>query len=437
MEMVSEDVNPSTGSGTTKGSINIPPGPPEGPANKSKDTNNPQSPPEYTKQSTESNFRFENGVLYLDSLSNGTPFLQITDVLRKKVEDGGRHYCKDLGQYGDVKSSIITNGNIYYQAGGTGKLPSGLIQSDLIYRAKNKGLWTTAAQNWYGSLKSNCVIPNCVGQARGRYEELRTGLHETNTNYHCPNNDPGGWPYENPWSRITTGGQGTTWQNTNVKVWKDESGTYGPVNGLWGYAKMQENTPVLPGCFIVWTGHIEFIEAVYNFGKPDEYIITSSSASGHYTLNKLFFGCYRVNRKGGTYLYDRTDYYEYARQATILYTPLCDFNGTGDFTVTTFPHLELNYESPTPEQLANLDKIQRIIGAAGIDLKENDYIQIMGTGNSKSDGSGTKVLKKLMKGWVKKVHDKGKPFPYEIMDKQTNGSRIGYFKRSDLKLFIN
>lgn len=368
-----------------------------------------------------------NGSIDLTKLDNCTPFSEITKQIRLNTPNGGTY--KEIQQDGAI-SSKYTSSNIYYRrTWDGGKVSGGLTKWDI-----NRNHVESAILD---NTRSGSIIPNCVGGARGRFVELMHNIYpkEWKASWNQGvNNNPPFWHTTAPFSN--KGISGTI--DSLKELWTDEAGTFGPVGGKWGWRPVTANTVVLPGCFLTWrkrgtsgSGHVEFVEGLFNFGKSDEYIIATSSWYGWFTYGRILFPC--KIKKNSTYGgYNYVSWEDDYTDTRVLYTPLCNISGALSGGIIK---MELRPDVPVAEETQ--EAIEEVHNAIkGIELKKGDRVQIEWIGNMKSDGSGKKVNKLLMHGWVHKIHGGGTQYPYEVYDKASGGALLGCYRRDSLKLII-
>ena len=375
-------------------------------------------------------------------ISETTPFNARTEEVRKEVV---LNTVFADAYYGAVKSSLITNNNLYYRlrsGGSPGYIHDTTAITHRSIKSNNPGWWGRNV------LAQNCVLPNCVGAARGRYQEI-IGLDENGNPYKSLGDDsPPQWltsnefAFKNSKSFKSSNDIPADQKDNYVKLynnfylWKDTAGTYGIKDGLWGCIKADKDTPVLPGCFLVWdrvgspgSGHIEFVEAVYNFGLSNEYVVTTNSWYAYYNH---FLVCERLDRNN-SYGSEPYCYGNPYRNTKILYSPLCNYSGSVGIG-GAIPQIDIQHVPADPEDIKRYNEALDSLNKTSIELKVGDKVKIQNIGNQKPDGSGKGVNKNLMTGWVKKIHASGTKFRYEVMDRQNNGALIGCFTRSALAL---
>ena len=373
------------------------------------------------------------------------PFNEISKALRSSATGATIRNLEDFGVIGPY----LTTRSLYFIRFSSDPFPGdgpprgtgNVAGSPYINGDNAEGyLWgaskyrDTTAWGWHYKMPRSMTLPNCVGGARGRYMEL---LDDSASWTHQgmgvpPGGEPVNWtnaePFSYKFSKVEKSGYVEV--GTNLYLWQDKTGKYGPKNGVYGYGWAKDGAPPVPGAFITWMGpgysHVAFIEAVFNFGKDDCYIVISESQFAVYrdygvlTLAK-------VNKNG----YGSDTYLRWGESwdTKFIYTPLCDFSAiVGGSSI--FKQITLSYEIPPSAQLEAYEEIKEII--AGSILKVGDKVQIEQFGNTKVDGSGNKINRLLSVGYVKKIHDSGKPYMYEVHDKKNIGKLIGFFSIAGL-----
>jgi len=382
-------------------------------------------PPESGKQQN----NVSNGVVA--SFYNTTPFNNYTNQIRVTI-DGT--VIKDLKRDG-VVGSLLTTKNYYYQAWGLfnlkGKVSGGYIHgADIKKHGQKGGKARVYNEDLANLIPYYCLLPNCVGGARGRYQELSPD----GTKSFPDANPPGYWKKAQFPTARTEPYEGFKKVANGFYLWEDTDGKYGPKGGLWGKGRAKDGYPPVPGAMITWRnknnyteGHIEFIEAVYNFGTDDEYIMTTSSAFANYTYNVIgvLSLCKRTKygfTKTGSNLYGWDSGYD---ETTFLYTPLCGFDSMGG---ALFNYFDLTKIPSNPDQASAQEEAYETLIEMGTVPALSDKVEILWFGNTKKDGSGSDVNRNGGIGWIKKIYDSGYSNPYEVVDAPKGGTRIGFFE---------
>ena len=373
-----------------------------------------------TSPQTNATYNANTNTLTLSSISDTTPFNARTKQVRSELKGGA---IRDLTHSSSgVISTNMTTDNYYFQlqneSGGKGKVYyTALTHQNPIKANAKAGI----GSSYYRYMPGASVIPNCVGQCRARYIEL---MYPNSTKSITITSSAPYWHNNSPFSLSDS--HGTVDIGGGVKLYKDTSGTYGPVDGLWGRAKYSSKVPILPGCIIEWADdyHVGFVEAVFNYGKSNEYAIMSESWYANYTRNGI------LNIVSGPTPGRQNGYKYYHTANWVLYTPLCFLNMSAA-QISGLKQVELNYAAP---DMTRYNEVVEALKNQSIELKVGNKVQIEWIGNTKAAGNGKKVNKLLMHGYVRKIHASGLEYPYEVMDKPTNGALIGFFKRDSLKL---
>ena len=411
---------------------------------------NPVEKPATTTQTT---LKSEGERLIYCEIKESAPFNEYTKQIRSKVSYSGYNLFIDANYKSlGIFSSIFTPDNLFFiRTDGKprrGKLYGGGIyygggSDDLKKAGESKGYAKRTNKyynNWLNTPKYS-VIPNCLGNVRGRYQEL-----QTKSSLNIKGSGGGNWINDTDWPFKRT----PKFPINGIKMfWKDTNGTFGPKDGIWGMGKPEDGAPALPGAYIIWpkggsnrtVAHPEFIEAVYNFGQPNEYIITQYSSYGNF--DERLLTCKKRTKQGKNAGKNYTNY-KYAHSATyynayFLYTPLCfqyflESNPTSSEGDLFVQPIELNYEQPSTEQVEAYEKIKEAIANSKGELKVGDKVEIQWIGNQKPGGDGKKVNRLFMVGYIKRIHDSGLAYPYEVLDRAKGGTLLGYFSRDGLKL---
>lgn len=196
-----------------------------------------------------------------------------------------------------------------------------------------------------------------------------------------------------------------------------------------GYGKGK--TPV-PGAIACWRkrtdpngqpGHVGFVEAVYNVGQADEYIVTSES--GYCKSGPQYVGWTKK-------IYKKDDYAcGTGPLANFLYSPVCYLasNGTGlgggSVTVADPTHL-------TEEEEEALNKLlEQWTGKTVLKaIKPGSKVEIQWFGNTSPDGGGKRINRGGVIAMVL-ARNKEKLYPYVLT---VNNVVIGYYQRTSIKL---
>ena len=150
------------------------------------------------------------------------PFVEKSKALRKSATGT---LIRDL-KYGDVIGPYLTTQSHCYIA--YDGIYGGLTNSNIWY---DHAVYYTRynARYWYDLLPWNMILPNCVGGARGRYQEL---IDDSDKYYHSsignpPNSDPVNWIWRGPFAnhQMSTESQDDYKQAaTRLYLWEDKEG---------------------------------------------------------------------------------------------------------------------------------------------------------------------------------------------------------------------
>lgn len=362
------------------------------------------------------------------------PFIERSKELRKAATGT---LIRDLS-YGEVVGPYLTTKSSCFLS--NVGIAGGITNSNIWYdHAKYYTRYN--ARYWYDLLPWNMILPNCVGGARGRFQELivddQKYLHSQRNS--APNSDPENWINRGPFANheiSTTPKDGYKQAGTNLYLWEDKDGYYGPVGGLWGWGSASGGAPPLPGAHVTWENkvydlsHVEFIEAVYNAGQEDCYIVTTSSSYADYSDTGVL-----CMHKIGKHDFSHDLYVPYHNRwykTKFFYTPLCTYSNIDGLA---FKQITLSYEAPPESQTEAYEEIKNIIATQ--ELKVGEKVQIEQFGNEKADGTGKKINRLLSIGYIKSIGAAGLPYKFEVVDKQTNGKLIGYYSREGLYKMAN
>ena len=400
----------------------------------SKDTNTGLAEGAANSGISQVSIEFTTEGLSVSKLFDTSPFNGRTLQVRNS-SDGSGIVIRDLIKEG-VIGTKLTDKNGYFIHGK--KISGGLVNGGIKYSdSSNYSKYKNGIARY---IPYYMILPNCVGGARGRVKEL--GISKTFPS----RNPPGMWSYFPDAKKTETDGYVKIAENFYLKGTKDSEGHI-ILADFAGKGKAADGFFPLPGAAITWwnnsdhsKGHIEFIEGVYNFGTDDEYIITTSSSYADYSDNGILNLVKRKKISNNNFSGRNTNnLYGFSRthgNTTFLYTSLCNFNnllesisGEGG---ELFKTITVNYAAPTEEQLAKYEKIKNEIGSFDLELKAGQQVEIRWLGNLKKDGTGKRINKVLGRGKIKKIHDSGLPYPYEVVDNKNK--LIAFYDRRSLKL---
>ena len=403
----------------------------------------------------------EQSKIVRDEVRFGTSVKKIPeDMKRDKINNAT--YPKGL-ENSPVIGTWLTSTNLYYNAFKNGGAKAA-INGATHY---NSDMWNSSHYNnngkdfarWiHNTLAWNNVLPNCVGGARGRYQELvpmvgssksfpdrspqniiGDNTERTKALSHHPVLDHKPKPNEKVGGITVSGADDYIKAAENFWIWQDKSGKYGPTNGIWGYAWAIDGFPPLPGCMIAWkkksenVGHIEFVDAVYKFGEKDCYVYTHASAYGHFDEYVLRMGKRTKNITFGNGNSNAWGYRDVYNNTRFFYTPLCNFDNVSlTDGGSIFNSITLNYNDPSAEQQEAYNEIRDYLSGNKKNLVVGQKVKITNLGNQKPNGLGKKVNRINGEGTIRKIADSGMSNPFLVVDK--NNSTIGYFDKYSIKV---
>ena len=340
----------------------------------------------------------------------------------KSLPNESKIYCTNISLY-----------NPYYVNKWAGKTPdgnTGYATAVTITKAARMNMWGN--NNTYSSQlgaklddsrNTPIILPNCVGFVNGRSNEiwnmaLQSGyLVKDGSTYKIPSKN-------NKEVHAFTGVP-----NCNAYSFKDCS-IYNGTADTTGYYR--SSSPV-PGAIACWRndyafdgqpGHVGFVEAVFNPGTAEEYIITSESGycSGGVQYVVWTKRLYKSNNyKCGV-----------GKLAYFLCSPICELASTGgpdNSLVVGDP------QQPTEGEIAAMNAIRAQYSGRIIkeELDVGTYVRIEFLGNTKKDGSGSGVNKL---GCIAQIVSKDLTqfCPYGLSFNFTSNNKkvFGYFQRSSI-----
>jgi len=344
-----------------------------------------------------------------------------------------------VSKKGDEQEFKVTNispqNPFYIKSGypvyGNSKEKKGYSTACLIDRNDRKNIMWGNRSNYSGQIGakldnvSYTVLPNCVGFANGRSFEvwnlaLKSGyLKKEGNKYVIPSrNNLEVEPF------------------MGVPACNAYSFAFNYLyNGKTpGYSKSKDPQPGDIACWkkrSAWDGqpgHVAFVEAVYNKGTPDEYILTSESgycASGV----KVVVWISRLFKRDGYSC--NTGPLE-----AFLHSPINKLAAFGgDINSYSATITQDGTIVPTGSDVEAWKQWKEQFGKVILkELKINDRVEIQWFGNSKPDGSG-KRLNKM--GVIAKVIGKDLTNKYSYALSLDDKTILGYYERSSIKLIEN
>ena len=284
------------------------------------------------------------------------------------------------------------------------------------------------------------TVPNCVGYAHGRVKEIwalakQAGFIKLKDGkYVIPNqnnreikgivNTEASWT--NPIIPCCNAVQFyDNWPNTEGYS-KIKAGKVGTVDDM--------NCKPQVGAIMCWgegvsgnanPGHVAVVEAVYNYGLENEFVVVSESyyggSGGHVrsiSRNSIYNGVPYSFQRGYTF-------------RGFLVSPICQLSAENEINIELVEnHVTIEdkekYQEITQAILGDHSKITDA-------LNVNDKVVISWFGNEKADGSGKRVGHLDAIGTVAAI-DRGKDYPFKV---NIGDKLAGYYTRDALEISIS
>lgn len=279
----------------------------------------------------------------------------------------------------------------------------------------------------------NPTLANCVGYAHGRVREIwdlaqKSGyIKKVNGVWFIPSMNK------------TIDGDIGTWDIPACNAYSFYD--YWPnKTGFTKSTKFTDDMRPVPGAIMCWRnnwdsrglpGHVAVVEAVYNYGKDDEYVIYSESAYTNGGAQWLVTTgkCYRNSHATSGTPQQRSAPYAYNSGyplAGFLFSPVCQLSNPGGVLN------KIITDSWTDEAVAEYQESLESFGKQAVpELKLNDKVVIEWFGNEDAKGKGKRVNYLNVECKIVKI-DQTKEYPYGVAVK---GKQIlAYYQRDALRL---
>jgi len=329
----------------------------------------------------------------------------------------------------------ISNNNKFYRQGAYSKATT-INVTNLI--KKKGGNINSKDYDLSKQLTSGTTLPNCVGWAHGRVIEIWNAAIDQG----YIKKEGGQWVIPSRNNQVVLCGREPSKDTVPAGDAYTFYANWPGSDGWFKSTQYQDDRRPLPGAIICWRnkkdknglcGHVAVVEAVYNYGQADEYIVVSQSGYSLTGAKNIVWlqTIKRSNTKNGAPYGYGNDY----KFAGFLFSPVCQLLPVGSY----FQEAQSTYTLEDVELLkADEDSYKQINDALKTtgktilkDLVKGQKVKITWFGSNTPDETDSKINLLDAVGKIISV-DKSAAYPYAVSI--TDDNKIsGYFSRDALK----